>query len=196
MKRQQILAGARDAFGEHGYERASVDLVAARAGVSKATVYNHFRDKHALFVACFFEDADDLRAGFMAALSEAPSGDVEEALQRIGEKLVGIMVSPPIVSLYRHTVAEVGRFPELGGMLYERGPAVGYQMISAYLSRWHESGALHIEDARAAAVQFHQLCQGDLVTRARLGVEEQPSLCVVRQTVRRAVRTFLRAYGR
>ena len=32
-KRGQILTGARRVFGELGYERATVDLIAARAGV-------------------------------------------------------------------------------------------------------------------------------------------------------------------
>jgi AcrR family transcriptional regulator len=195
-KRRQILAGARDAFGELGFERASVDLVAARAGVSKATVYNHFRDKRALFMACFFEDADDLRQELSAALSQEPAGDVESALQSIGEKLLQVLVSPPIVSLYRHTMAEVGRLPEIGEWLFERGPDVGYRMIGAYLQRWHEKGALQIDDARAAAVQFHLLCQGEVVVRARLGVDERPPREVVAETVRRAVRTFLRAYAR
>jgi len=195
-KRRQILAGARDAFGELGFERASVDLVAARAGVSKATVYNHFRDKRALFLACFFEDVDDLRQGLKAALSQDPTGDVETALQSIGEKLLEVLVSPPIVTLYRHTMAEVGRIPEVGEWLFQRGPDVGYQMIGAYLQRWHDKGALRIDDARGAAVQFHLLCQGEVVVRARLGVDARPRREAVVGTVRRAVRTFLRAYGR
>ena len=40
----QILSGARAVFAELGYERGSVDEAAARAGVSKATVYNHFHE--------------------------------------------------------------------------------------------------------------------------------------------------------
>jgi AcrR family transcriptional regulator len=194
-KRRQILSGAREAFAELGYERASVDLVAARAGVSKATVYNHFGDKGALFVACFSEDADEMREGLRASLEE-PVDDVQVALQRLGEKLVATLVSRPIVTLYRHTIAEVARFPEIGETLFERGPAVVYEMISAYLQRWHDTGALRIDDARSAAVQFHLLCQGDLVTRAHLGVDERPSKEATRATVRRAVHTFLRAYGR
>ena len=60
-KREQILEGARQAFTEHGYERASVDLVAARAGVSKATVYNHFEDKRALFTAALLDVTAQVR---------------------------------------------------------------------------------------------------------------------------------------
>jgi AcrR family transcriptional regulator len=194
-KRQQILSGAREAFSELGYERTSVDLVAARAGVSKATVYNHFRDKGALFVACFSEEADQMREGLRASLEE-PAGDVEAALQRLGERLIGFLVSPSILSLYRHTIAEVGRFPDIGETLFARGPAVIYEMIAGYLGQWDAKGALRIDDPRSAAVQFVMLCQADLVVRAQLGVQERPSRETTRETVRRAVRTFVRAYGR
>lgn len=37
-KRLLVLSGARAVFREVGFERASVDTIAARAGVSKATV--------------------------------------------------------------------------------------------------------------------------------------------------------------
>ncbi len=70
-KRRQILSGARQVFGELGFERASVDLIAARAGVSKATVYNHFEDKKALFVAAVVQEADEMRARFRGCLDGA-----------------------------------------------------------------------------------------------------------------------------
>lgn len=193
-KRRQILAGARDAFAELGFERASVDLIAARAGVSKATVYNHFRDKGALFVACFSEESDAMREELRASLGD-PAGDIDVALQRLGEKLIAVLVSPPVLSLYRHTIAEVARFPEIGKTLFERGPEIIYEIVAVYLRRWHDKGALLIDDPRSAAVQFTMLCQADVVPRAHLGVE-RPSKEATREAVRRAVRTFLRAYGR
>lgn len=48
-KRSDILAAAAAQFREHGYENASVDGIAALAGVSKRTVYNHFPSKEELF---------------------------------------------------------------------------------------------------------------------------------------------------
>ena len=38
-------------FNEHGLERASVDAIAADAGVSKMTVYSNFGSKEGLFQA-------------------------------------------------------------------------------------------------------------------------------------------------
>ena len=194
QKRHQILDGARAAFGELGYERASVDLIATRAGVSKATVYNHFEDKKALFFAAFSDEADFVRGEFRRSLGE-PGGDLREALQRVGEKLVRVLVSPAFVALFRHTSAEAARFPELGETLFARGPEVVFGAVAAWLVRWQAQGALRLDDPRSAAVQLVLLCQGDLVIRAQLGIEPSPSDARVRETVRRAVRTFLRAYA-
>jgi len=193
VKRRQILAGARLAFGALGYERASVDLVASRAGVGKATVYNHFGDKKALFAACYSEDADEIREELRRSL-QAVGGDPVLAMRRVGEKLLRILASPAFVSLHRHAVAEADRFPEVGETFFARGPMVVYGAIAGWLKRWEELGVLRLDDPRAAAIQFVLLCQGDLVVRAQLGVLPLPSPAEVRATVRRAIRTFLAAY--
>src|SRR3569833_2433012 len=49
--RRHILLTAKDLFLATGYERASMDTVAARAGSSKRTLYAHFEIKETLFLA-------------------------------------------------------------------------------------------------------------------------------------------------
>lgn len=192
-KRSQILAGARQVFGEQGYERASVDAIAARAGVSKATVYNHFEDKQALFVAAIVEECEALREGVQACL-ERPAGDVEAALQRLGERVMAIFVSPATAVLFRQAVAESTRFPDIGRMVFERGTAAIQEAVAAHLRRWDEAGVLRIEDPHDAAVAFVALCQGDVGTRSRLGILALPADVEVRESVRRGVRIFVRAH--
>ena len=192
-KRQQILAGARQVFGELGYERASVDLIAARAGVSKATIYSHFGDKTALFVAAVVLECEELRSGLAPCL-ERPPGDVEEGLARLGERIMTIFLTPSIARLYRAALAESQRLPEIGRMVFERGSLAVQEAVARHLERWHESGDLRIDDARAAAIAFLSLCQGDLATRSRLNVLDHPVEAEIRDTVRRAVRIFVRAH--
>lgn len=193
-KRRKILDGARQVFMEVGFERASVDVIAARAGVAKATVYNHFADKAALFVASFSEHADDLRARFLAELTE-PEGDVADALRRVGEQIVTATIEPGFVSAYRQACAEVERFPEIGRTLFERGPTQVYERLAVYLGRWVERGALHITDLPNAAIELLFLIHGNLFIRAQLGVLQDPDGSEVRATVRRGVDVFMRAYG-
>jgi TetR/AcrR family transcriptional repressor of mexJK operon len=83
----------------------------------------------------------------------------------------------------------------VGEALFARGPTVVYQAVTAWLKRWEALGVIRLDDARAAAVQFVMLCQGDLVVRAQLGVMHRPAAGEVRATVGRAVRTFLRAHA-
>jgi AcrR family transcriptional regulator len=192
-KRQQVLAGARQVFGELGYERASVDLIAARAGVSKATIYSHFGDKKTLFVAAVVLECEELRSG-LARCVERPAGDVEAGLTRLGERILTIFLTPAIARLYRQAIAESQRLPEIGRMVFERGTLAVQEAVALHLARWHESGDLRIDDPRRAAIAFLALCQGDLSTRSRLGLIEEPEVEEIRETVRRGVRIFVRAH--
>ena len=193
-KRHQILTGARAAFTELGFERATVDDIAARAGVSKATVYNHFADKKALFVAAVVEATDEMSA-HLAACLECPTADVEQALRAMGVEIMTLWLSPASGALYRQAIAEAARLPEIGRMVFERGTATIYQAVAAHLARWDASGMLRVDDPATAAITFVALCHGDLVTRMRLGVLEYPVDAQIRETVDRAVRTFVRAHA-
>jgi AcrR family transcriptional regulator len=51
--RANLVAAARELFGEHGYADTSIDEVVARAGLTKGAVYHHFEGKEGLFRAVF-----------------------------------------------------------------------------------------------------------------------------------------------
>jgi AcrR family transcriptional regulator len=192
-KRRKILDGARQVFAEQEFERATVDQIAARAGVSKATVYNHFQDKQALFLAAVAELCDDFRADLERCL-EDPVGDPEQVLQSIGEQVMMVSLSPSTSCLFRQAIAETQRLPEIGRMVFERATLPMQETVASHLRRWNAAGALRIDDPRSAAIAFVALCHGDLVIRLRLGVLERPVDDQVRETVRRAVSIFVRAH--
>ena len=50
-KARVVLAGARTVFLANGYSAATTDMIQQAAGVSKSTVYSHYPNKEALFVA-------------------------------------------------------------------------------------------------------------------------------------------------
>jgi AcrR family transcriptional regulator len=192
--RRKILAGAREVFMGSGFDRASVEAIAARAGVAKATVYNHFHDKAQLFVASFSEEADQLRGDLLACLSAEAEGDVDDALRRAGEAVVAAILTPAFVSLYRQTSAEIARFPEIGRILFDRGPAVVLERIADFLRRWVARGDLRIDDIPMAAMQLNTLWQGNLFFRAQMGVLDPVPDATIREVVRHGVRVFLSAY--
>jgi AcrR family transcriptional regulator len=55
-----LLAGASRAFAEHGPRRSTMQSIAAAAGVSKATLYNHFRTKDEVASALLARELDRL----------------------------------------------------------------------------------------------------------------------------------------
>jgi TetR/AcrR family transcriptional regulator, mexJK operon transcriptional repressor len=202
-KRRQILDGARQVFIELGFERASVGLMAERAGVSKATIYNHFADKAALFVACLDEECMEARsalnmhvsqASVLESVPQAGSGDLERDLCLIGERLVRLLISPTKMALHRVIVAEAPRFPEVGRHLYEMFARHLGESLGTYFKLWSDRGALHVEDPVLAANQFLDLCKGDAFRRVELAVVKEIPDEEVRAAVSAAVRTFLRAY--
>lgn len=66
--KQRIIAAARIEFLQHGYEKASIRTITARAGTSKSNIYNYFRDKDNLF--CSVVEPVLLKIGRGLELSE------------------------------------------------------------------------------------------------------------------------------
>jgi AcrR family transcriptional regulator len=68
---EAVLDAAVAVFSARGYHDASMDAIAARAGVSKPAVYSHYGSKDELYVACIERAAgkfhDALEAGVLAA---------------------------------------------------------------------------------------------------------------------------------
>ena len=74
-KRAAIVAAAIDEFLASGFDATSMDRIAARASVSKRTVYNHFPSKEALFAAILRQLWDASAGG------DAPAYRVNEPLR-------------------------------------------------------------------------------------------------------------------
>jgi len=77
-----MVAAARRVFGERGYESASMDDIAAAAGISKPMLYAYFGSKEDLFAACIREAGIDFRASVRAAAGEVRDRAPEERLYR------------------------------------------------------------------------------------------------------------------
>lgn len=80
VRERQILALAEELFAERGYDGASMDELARRAGVSKPVIYDTVGSKEALFKRCFQLSGDELAQRVAAAAAEH-SGDVRGELR-------------------------------------------------------------------------------------------------------------------
>jgi AcrR family transcriptional regulator len=87
--RQRILAAAAEVFTEEGL-RATLDDVAARAGVGVGTVYRRFPDKQALVEALFTERLDTLAGFATEALADPdPWAGLVWFLERAAQMMAG-----------------------------------------------------------------------------------------------------------
>jgi AcrR family transcriptional regulator len=73
VREQQVLTLAQELFAERGYQQASMDELAARAGISKPVVYDLVGNKQALYLTCV-ERAGRALAEVVSAAALAADG--------------------------------------------------------------------------------------------------------------------------
>lgn len=189
-KRDAILDAACALFLEQGYAAASMDAVAARAGVSKATIYAHFTDKDDLFGAVIRMRCERNRT----FAPVGPALDARATLTMIGRRLLDLLLQPDTLAMYRLVTAEAPRQPELARAFYESGPATGKAEIARMLTELGHRGLLAVEDPWRMADLFTGMLRADLFMRTLLGLP-QPESSSIEQTVAAAVETMLRAFA-
>src|ERR1700734_243042 len=111
-KRKALLLAATELFLDKGYDNTSMDDVAAKAAVSKPTVYKYFSDKERLF----------------AEIVRATSGEIDSLVRLVTEPMVGqtrvesglivparrfitSLMQPRVLRLRRLVIANADRFP-------------------------------------------------------------------------------------
>jgi len=192
QRRDAILAVAREVFSEEGYAAASMSTIAARLGGSKATLYNYFESKEALFEAHIRDQCGKFAE---AALEFAEDRPVAEVLTRFAERFVDHVLSDRSVCTFQTIVGEARRSPELARLFYEVGPTVGRERLTRYLESAKRAGRIDPPDCALAASEFMSLCRGRHHLALVLNVESRPSQEVMVADVASAVRMFLAAYG-
>ncbi|MFJ4687030.1 TetR/AcrR family transcriptional regulator [Streptomyces sp. NPDC088789] len=195
-KRRAILDAALRVFGEVGYAGATIDAIAAEAGVAKPTIYNHLGGKENLFHAVMLDAAADWHTKPLAAVRSLPAkpGDLQAELLRIGYQLVECMRSEHAWKMRRLLDSEVARFPELYEEVQLRGSAEVLDTLAGRLALVANGGLLDLPDPTRAASQFMALISDRLALLAAMGTRPL-SQSVVDSTVTSGVETFLRAFA-
>jgi AcrR family transcriptional regulator len=104
---EAILEAAVDLFAEGGFDGLTVEGVAARANVGKATIYRRYPRKVDLVIAasrCFALDGDDL---------PPDTGDTRADLHALVQWLIDMVTITPIGRALPMMVADRARIPEL-----------------------------------------------------------------------------------
>lgn len=190
-KRRAIVETAARHFFQHGYAATAIEQVAADAGVSKVTIYNHFGDKRALFAAAVECECEKMPEHF--ALEEMQPVAIRERLTAIGESMMLFLSRPELIQFDRRIAAETEHDPAIGAAFLDAGPRRMKQAFGAWLACAAEAGELAIDDPLLAAEQFVSMCKGMGDLERRFGAEVAPEQEAAR--LRGAVEVFLAAYG-
>jgi TetR/AcrR family transcriptional regulator, mexJK operon transcriptional repressor len=195
-KRRAVLDAAAEVFGTVGYERASIDAIAAQAGVSKPTIYSYFGTKEQLFRESIGESAAQVNGQSMAAILALDTGPEHwrEALHRLATALLECQRSPCAQSLQRQIHAEITRDPEVFESVRSRAAEPILEALAGRLAMLGNAGFLRIPDPRLAARQFLALIGAEMPERTRLGTRpiDDAELAAAAAA---GVDTFLLAYA-
>jgi TetR/AcrR family transcriptional repressor of mexJK operon len=184
-------------FLTEGFDRSSVDAVAARAQVSKRTVYDYFGDKQTLLHAVFDEVGQSLLATVRRTLTDTLEGltdpaELEPALVEFSMRITTDMLdSAEYTTLQRFVNTASGHLPHPDDRALTNAPEEAMGERFAALAK---AGLLEVPDPRLAADHFIALTFG--VTLSRLGSANAEKDSRVRPLIVEGVRAFLRAYRR
>ena len=131
---QELLAAALDLFVEKGYAAARLDDVAARAGVSKGTLYLYFTNKEDLFKAVVREHLLPV-IGEVEQAIEQYQGSSSDLLRDLILRWWEQVGNTKLSGITKLMCAESGNFPEVAQFYHEEVILRGNAMITKALER-------------------------------------------------------------
>jgi AcrR family transcriptional regulator len=177
-----------------------MDEVAARAAVSKQTVYKQFKDKEHLFAEIIlgttFQLVDGLAQAYANALEEAT--DVRQAFGDLARRLLDNLTQPGLLQLRRLVLAEADRFPEISAAWFDDAFHPSLVLLGEWLTRLARRGMLReLPDPTLAAYQFAGLVMYKPMNQVMFaGTGARPDNDELEHIADRAADVFLAAYGR
>lgn len=138
-KNDAIQSAARESFLEKGFHASTIEDIAARAGVSKVTLYNRFGDKEALFDAMVRGEVGRMNALFEPSMDEPMP--LSDRLTAIGTALLEMLFEPDHVRFDRLISGEIAQSPSWRGASSRRRRANA-------AARWRRSSRMRRRAAR------------------------------------------------
>lgn len=135
----EIIQAALSLFVERGFAGTRMEEVAARAGVTKGTVYLYFESKEDLFRAAVEESLVPLiEAGERLVEEESPSQ--AELFRTLVASWWDLMSEPPLSGLPKLMMAEAANFPEVTRFYSEQVAKRSRRMFARVIERGMERG--------------------------------------------------------
>ena len=188
-KRDLVVDAASRLFLGEGYGTTGMDAIAAKAGVSKATVYSYYEDKATLFADVIARMCDEMAGGH--DLEALRSDTLEATLTGTAVFLAQRILESVERSMLQRVVAEAREFPELGHKFWTTGPAKMEEFVASCLAEASRSGVLAVKDPSGAAARFVGLVTGLYLLPMLVGVRSRPTEREIRRDLEDVVAGFL-----
>ncbi|HUB96555.1 MAG TPA: TetR/AcrR family transcriptional regulator [Stellaceae bacterium] len=144
----EIEAAALQCFAERGFAASSLDEIAARAGVTKGTLYLYFRSKEDLFKAVVRGALVTRIIAVTETLSTTETA--REQLERLFTAWPTILTIPHVSAIPKLIISEAGNFPELTRFYLDEVIARGRAAVIAILRRGIRRGEFRKMDPDVA----------------------------------------------
>jgi AcrR family transcriptional regulator len=194
-RREEILKVALSVLAERGFRGASMLEIARRAQASKETLYAWFGDKRGLFEELVRWQAERVDATLVPSLAR-DADDPVVVLRAFAVELQRLLLGDRAVVINRAAIAEVPSDPTFAQILAAKGGNTVVPRLERYLERQREQGRLDFEDAGVAVDALIGLTIGDQQVRRLLGVLPMPEPEQIEARAERAMRDFLKLFGR
>lgn len=185
------MGAASRHFLTEGYERTSMDTIAAQASVSKQTVYSHFANKDELFRECIINKIELYGLDMQGFESNAPVRDV---LKKAGMRFLSLLADDDVIAMHRLLIAETPAFPQLAASFWESGPQTTMQALTELLQQCNAHERCQISDPQKAASDFLLLIEGHYFMRRLINNAEPLSEDECQHKVCDCVEKILRLY--
>jgi AcrR family transcriptional regulator len=186
-RRHIILRAAQEAFVELGFARTTTAIVAAKAKVSKRSIYESFADKMALFAAVIREQQNlildlprpaDEDLPLLDTMIRLFRLDIDEEAERSREAILNLMTKESVL------------FPELSDYLYETEAIRSREALIEWLQVEAARGRITVEDPLVYAGMLMDIVFGALQPRRRL--QQAPDRALRREHIKKRLEIFLR----
>lgn len=189
--RERVLEAAFALFCEHGFSDVSMLEIATRAQVSKRDLYALFRNKQAVLADCIRKRAQRLR-GPLDEADQAPKNReaLSAMLVEIGVSILKGVCQPEVLTVYRLTIAESDRAPEIARLLDRNGREAARKALTKLLAKAQAKNLIVAGKPARLTTRYFAILWDDLLIRLLMRLREPPTDDEIRERALSATETL------
>ncbi len=180
---QDVLDKVKAVFVEKGFAAASLDDLAAAAGLNRPSLYAAFGDKEGLYIHMLRQTGERIEKALDAALSQP--GAIEERLTLIYESAIQSYAAPPVrpgCVIVNTAAAAAPTHPVIGAAAREIRDAMERRFARAF-EECAQARLLPADPSPATRAKLATAILDTLAIRARLGAPAEELRALARDSI-------------